>query len=71
MHVSHDMQRRSAAPPHKAMSSRKQSLQADVATVLRGKRLMVMPACDLVPGDIVEIAGPFPFTFSCTFGGRC
>jgi magnesium-transporting ATPase (P-type) len=35
-------------------------LQADVATVLRGKRLMVLPACDLVPGDIVEIAGPFP-----------
>ncbi len=53
------------------LSSCKQSLQADVATVLRGKRLMVMPACDLVPGDIVEIAGPFPFTFSCTFGGRC
>ena len=24
--------------------------------VLRGKRLTVIPACDLVPGDIVEIA---------------
>ncbi len=32
-------------------------LQADVATVLRGKRLIVVPACDLVPGDIVDIAG--------------
>ncbi len=32
-------------------------LQADVATVLRGKRLIGVPACDLVPGDIVDIAG--------------
>ena len=30
--------------------------QADVAMVLRGKRLTVIPACDLVPGDIVDIA---------------
>lgn len=32
------------------------SAQADVAMVLRGKRLTVIPACDLVPGDIVDIA---------------
>jgi hypothetical protein len=30
--------------------------QADLATVLRGKRLRVIPACELVPGDIVEVA---------------
>ena len=32
-------------------------LQADVATVLRDGRLQVIPASELVPGDIVEIAG--------------
>ena len=32
------------------------SAQANVAMVLRGKRLTVIPACDLVPGDIVDIA---------------
>ena len=32
-------------------------LQADVATVLRDGRLHVIPASELVPGDIVEIAG--------------
>ena len=34
------------------------NLQADVATVLRDGRLHVIPASELVPGDIVEIAGP-------------
>ena len=33
------------------------NLQADVATVLRDGRLHVIPASELVPGDIVEIAG--------------
>ena len=32
-------------------------LQADVATALRDGRLHVIPASELVPGDIVEIAG--------------
>ena len=32
-------------------------LQADVATVLRKGRLHVVPASQLVPGDIVEVAG--------------
>ena len=32
-------------------------LQADVATVLRDGRLGVVPAVELVPGDIVEMAG--------------
>ena len=31
--------------------------QADVATVLRESRLSLVPAGDLVPGDIVEVAG--------------
>ena len=31
-------------------------LQADVATVLRDGRLHVIPASEVVPGDIVEIA---------------
>jgi len=31
-------------------------LQADLATVLRGRRLRVIPAAELVPGDIVEVA---------------
>jgi hypothetical protein len=31
--------------------------QADVATAFRDGRLTVLPAADLVPGDIVEIAG--------------
>ena len=35
-------------------------LQADVATVLRDGRLHVIPASELVPGDIVEIAGMLP-----------
>jgi Ca2+ transporting ATPase len=29
--------------------------QADLATVLRGKRLRVIPAAELVPGDVVEV----------------
>ena len=29
--------------------------QADLATVLRGGRLGIKPAADLVPGDIVEV----------------
>lgn len=33
------------------------AVQADVATVLRDGRLTVIPAGDLVPGDVVEIAG--------------
>lgn len=32
-------------------------MQADVATVLRQGRLHVVPATQLVPGDIVEVAG--------------
>ena len=32
-------------------------MQADVATVLRQGRLHVVPASQLVPGDIVEVAG--------------
>lgn len=32
-------------------------LQAEVATVLREGRLRLVPASDLVPGDIVEVAG--------------
>mmetsp|Transcript_39481 Transcript_39481/g.85944 ORF Transcript_39481/g.85944 Transcript_39481/m.85944 type:complete len:1019 (-) Transcript_39481:309-3365(-) len=31
-------------------------LQADLATVVRGKRLRVVPAAELVPGDVVEVA---------------
>ena len=32
-------------------------MQADVATVLRKGRLHVVPASQLVPGDMVEVAG--------------
>ena len=39
--------------------------QADVATVLRDARLSVIPAVELVPGDIVEIAG----VHACIFSG--
>lgn len=31
------------------------TLQADLATVLRGGRLKVVPASELVPGDVVEV----------------
>ena len=31
--------------------------EADVATVLRNGRLAILPAQELVPGDIVEVAG--------------
>eukprot|EP00976_Prorocentrum_cordatum_P115222 1195973-Prorocentrum_minimum.AAC.4 len=31
-------------------------LQADLATVVRGKRLRVVPAAELVPGDVIEVA---------------
>ena len=31
--------------------------QADTATVLRGKRVTIVPAVELVPGDMVQIAG--------------
>lgn len=37
-------------------------MQADVATVLRQGRLHVVPASQLVPGDVVEVAGT---TVSC------
>lgn len=33
--------------------------QADVATVLRESRLTIVPASDLVPGDIVEVTGQY------------
>ena len=32
-------------------------LQADEATVLRDGRLITLPAAQLVPGDVVEVAG--------------
>lgn len=48
------------------MTARGLPLQADEATVLRDGRLHVIPASELVPGDIVEIAGlrcsPKPFS---------
>ena len=31
--------------------------EAESATVLRGGRLSIVPAAELVPGDIVEVAG--------------
>lgn len=37
-------------------------LQADVATALREGRLHVVPASELVPGDIVEVAGGLHLT---------
>ena len=33
------------------------ALQADEATVLRDRKLITLPAAQLVPGDIVEVAG--------------
>ena len=41
-------------------------LQADVATALREGRLHVIPASELVPGDIVEVAGGLHLTYPKT-----
>lgn len=39
--------------------------QAEVATVLREGRLSLVPSAELVPGDIVEVAGTDLLTVRC------
>lgn len=43
------------------------ALQAEVATVLRHGRLSLLPAAELVPGDIVEVSGVHGVLSACRF----